>query len=186
MLPRKIWHASGGLMVALYEGLSLTRPVAAGLLLGIAGLLLALDLVRHRSPAIQGLFRANFSLILDEKDMRGFNGSTLYFGGCALAVALFPKDAACSGILALALGDPSAAIVGTYVRSPRRGRVSLAGSTACLVMAMLGARLYFPWPPAIAAGVTAAVLEAFAGSKLDNLAIPIGTSLVLHLATWPS
>ena len=182
MLPRKLWHASGGLVVAVYVGLGVTRPLAAGILLGITGLLLALDLARHRSPALQALFRRNLSLILDEKDMRGLNGSTLYFGGCALAVTLFPKDAACGGILALAFGDPSAAIVGTYVRSPRRGRVSLAGSTACLVAATLAARLFFPWPPALAAGAAAALLEAFAGSKLDNLAIPLATSLVLSLA----
>jgi dolichol kinase len=181
MLPRKIWHASGGLAVAIYVGLDLTRPVAAGLLLGIAALLLALDIARHRAPVVQGLFRRNFSRILDEKDMRGLNGSTLYFGGCALAVTLFPRDAACGGILALALGDPSAAIFGTYVRSPRWGRVSLAGTTACLVAATLGARLFFPWPPALAAGAAAALLEAFAGSKLDNLAIPFGTALVLSI-----
>lgn len=184
MLPRKIWHASGGLVVAVYVGFDVTRPVAAGILLTITGVLLALDFARHRSPAVQSLFRRNFSLILDEKDMRGLNGSTLYFGGCAFAVTLFPRDAACGGILALALGDPSAAIIGTHVRSPRWGRVSVAGSAACLVAATLGARLFFPWPPALAAGLAAALLEAFAGSKLDNLAIPLGTSLVLHLARY--
>ncbi len=184
MLPRKIWHASGALVVVAYVGLGVPRPVAALLLLGIAAFLLLLDLARHRSPFVQELFRRNFRLILDEKDMRGLNGSTLYFGGCALAATFFERDPACGGILALALGDPAAALVGSSVRSPRWGRVSLAGSAACLVAATLGARLFFPWPPALAAGAAAALLEAFAGSKLDNLAIPLGTSLVLYGATY--
>jgi len=181
MLPRKIWHASGAIIVLIYRGVDVPRPLASGILLGIVGLLLLVDLARHRVPAVQDLFRRNLRLILDEKDMRGLNGSTLYFGGCALAVTLFPPAAACGGILALALGDPAAAVVGTYARSPRRGRVSLAGTCACLVAATLGARIFFPWPPALAAGAAAALLEALAGSKLDNLAIPLGTALVLNV-----
>jgi dolichol kinase len=183
LLPRKIWHATGALVVVVYDGFAVSRPLAAGLLLGIAGLLLVLDLARHRSPGLESLFRRKLRLILDEKDLKGLNGSTLYFGGCALAVALFPREPACAGILALALADPAAALVGTSVRSPRLGRVSLAGSLACLAVATLAARWYFPWPIALLGGCAATLLEALAGSKLDNLCIPLGTSLVLHLAT---
>jgi dolichol kinase len=60
--------------------------------------------------------------------------------------------------------------------------VSVAGTTACFIAATLGARIFFPWPPALLAGAAAALLEALAGSKLDNLAIPLGTALVLSLA----
>lgn len=186
MLARKIWHATGALVVVVYQGLAVPRPVAAGILLGIAGLLLLLDLLRHRSPALESLFRRKLRLILDEKDLEGLNGSTLYFGGCALAVALFPREPACAGILALALADPAAALVGSSVRSPRYGRVSLAGSAACLVVATLAARWYFPWPVALLGGAMATLLEAVAGSKLDNLFIPLGTSLVLHVLSTGS
>jgi dolichol kinase len=180
MLARKIWHASGVIFVLIYEGLDLSRPLAAGLLLGATALLLLLDVLRHRFERIQGLFREKLHLILDEKDLPGLNGATLYWGGCGLAIALFPKEPACGGILALALGDSMAAIIGSRVRSPRWGRVSVAGSGACLVAATLAARWYFPWPVAVAGGVTAAALEAFSGTKLDNTTIPLGTSLVLY------
>jgi dolichol kinase len=181
MLPRKIWHASGAIIVLLYRGLGMARPLAAGILLGITAFLLALDFLRPRWPALQKLFRRKLSLILDPKDMRGLNGSTLYFGGCALAVALFPPGHACAGILALAFGDPAAALVGSSIRSPRWGRVSLAGTAACFAAATLGCRIFVPWPAAVAGGIAAALLEAFAGSKLDNLAIPLGTALLLTL-----
>ena len=179
MLPRKIWHASGILVVVVYEVFDVPRPVGAAILFGIALFLLGFDVLRHRSPALQDLFRRKLGVILDEKDMKGLNGSTLYFGGCAFAVALCPKDAACAGIFALAFGDPAAAIVGSSVKSPRWRRVSLAGSTACLVTATLAVRWYFPWPIALLGGIAATALEAFSGSKLDNFAIPVGTALVL-------
>lgn len=185
MLPRKVWHASGAVIVLLYRGLDIPRPLAAGILIAIALGLLALDFARHRRPTLQDLFRRKLRLILDEKDMRGLNGSTLYFGGCALAVSLFPEPAACGGVLALALGDPAAAVIGSTVRSPRWGRVSLAGSLACFVAATLGSRIFVPWPAALAGGATAMLVEAFAGSKLDNLAIPVATALALvHGTGW--
>jgi dolichol kinase len=156
----------------------MSRPVGA--ILSITACLV-LDLLRPRWPALDALFRRRLSLILDEKDLQGLNGSTLYFGGCGLAVALFREDPASVGILALALGDPAAAIVGSSVRSPRWGTKSLAGSAACLVVATLAARVFVPWPVAVAGGVAAMLLEAFAGSKLDNLAIPLGTALLVSL-----
>jgi dolichol kinase len=179
MLPRKIWHASGVLIVLIYRGLDVPRPVGAGILLGITLCLLIIDLLRPRWPALEALFRRKLSLILDEKDLRGLNGSTLYFGGCGLAVALFREDPASAGILALVLGDPAAAIVGSSVRSPRWGTKSLAGSATCFAVATLAARVFVPWPVALAGGAAAMLLEAFAGSKLDNLVIPLGTALVV-------
>lgn len=178
---RKLFHATGVLVVLVYRLAPLPRAWAAGLLFAIVALLGVLDLLRSRSPAVQAWFRRRFRAILDEKDLRGWNGSTLYFAGCAAAVALFPPDPACGGILALALGDASAAIAGGTVRSPRRGRVSLAGTLACLLAATAGGLFFFSWPVALAGGAAAALLEAFSGSKLDNLAIPVGTALVLFL-----
>lgn len=180
-LARKAFHASGVVIVLVYLGTGMSRRLCGALLLLLTLLLALVDLARHRIPALQELFERRLRTILDPKDRRGLNGSTLYFLGCTLAVLLFDRPEACAGILALALGDSSAAIVGSSVRSPRRGRVSLAGSLACLAVATLACRIFFPWPPALAAGAGAALLEAVSGSKADNLSIPIGVALLLHL-----
>ena len=180
-LARKAFHASGILVVLAYSGLPVDRTWAAVSLWGIVALLALLDLLRHRVPALQERFRSVFRHLLARKDERGLNGSTLYFGGCAIAVALFPQASACGGILALALGDPAAAIVGSSVRSPRWRNVSVAGSAACLVAATLGCRFFVPWPVALAGGAAATLLEAFSGAKLDNLTIPVGAGFVLWL-----
>jgi dolichol kinase len=179
-LSRKLFHATGIVVVVIYAGVPVSRPVAASLLAAIAILEGCVDLLRSRVPAVQRLFQKWFAALLDPKDTRGFNSSTLYFAGCALAVALFPRPHACAGILALALGDPSAAIVGSSVRSPSWNKVSVAGCAACLVAATLGCRVFFGWPAALAGGVVAMVLEAVSGSKLDNLTMPLGTATVLY------
>jgi dolichol kinase len=180
-LSRKLFHACGmGIVGAYYWG-GLDRSLVAILLWLSVAMLLSIDLIRALVPAAQERFQAAFRVLLDPKDERGLNGSTLYLGGCAFAVSLFPIAPACAGILALALGDPAAAIVGSRVNSPRWRRVSLAGSAACLVAATLSCALFYAWPAALLGGATAAVLEAFSGAKLDNLTIPIGVSTVLFL-----
>jgi len=139
------------------------------------------DLVRAKAPALQELFLATFKLIVAEKDTKGWNGSTLYFVGCALTVWLFGKPIACAGILSLALGDALAAVVGMSIPSPRRGNVSLAGSGACFIVSTLACSLFVTPAHALVGGLTACVIEAVSGAKLDNLLIPIGTAAALYL-----
>ena len=179
-LKRKLFHATGIVIILIYRGTEMDRATALWILWPIVGLLLLLDVLRARSPALQERFLAAFSHILDKKDHRGLNGSTLYFAGCTLAIMLFPPDAACGGILALALGDPAAAIVGSSIRSPKRGNVSVAGSGACFVFATAACAVFFALPRALAGGAVATVLEAVSGAKLDNLTIPLGTAAVLQ------
>ena len=182
-ISRKAFHATGIVIVLLYRGFDLDRVVASWWLWGVVALLALIDLVRAFFPPLQLLFMKSLRVIVDAKDERGFNGSTLYFAGCALAVTFFDRDAACGGILALAVGDSSAAIVGSALHSPRWGRVSLAGSGACFVFSTVAILLLgvHPWPVAIAGGVASALLEAFSGTKLDNLTMPVGVALVLSL-----
>jgi len=182
-LSRKLFHLSGVVIVLVWSLLGLERGLAIALLWACVALLALVDLLRPRLPALRMLFERSFAAILDPKDLRGFNGSTLYFAGCALAATLFAPEVAWGGILALAVGDSSAAVVGSSVRSPRWGKVSLAGSGACVLFATVAILLLraFAWPVALAGGVAAALLEAFSGSKMDNLTMPVGVALVLHL-----
>jgi dolichol kinase len=178
-LARRLFHASGIVVVLAYQGLDLGRPLVAGLAWGVVAVLLLFDLLRSRFPHVQATFQAAFRVLLQPKDERGLNTSTLYFAGCAMAVTLVPAGPACGGILALALGDPLAAIVGSSVRSPRWNKTSLAGSAACFVAALLACRIFVPWPAACAGAATATLLEAGSGAKLDNFTMPVGVALVL-------
>jgi len=179
---RKAFHAIGVVIVATYWWGPFARATVAAVLFGIAAVLAGLDLVRARSPAVQAWFFRMFGAITAEKDRHGWNGSTLYFTGCALTVALFAARPACAGVLCLALGDSLAAVVGMSVRSPRLWRgSSLAGTLTCFAVASSCCALFFAWPVAIAGGLAATALEAASGTKLDNLLIPLGTAGVLGL-----
>ena len=180
-VSRKLFHATGVVIPVVYLWTGWERWIVATILGAIFLVLLILDGVRHRFPAFEERFQGAFRLLLDPKDSSGLNGSTLYFGGCALTVALFAPAQAATGLFALSLGDPAAAVVGGSVRSPRRGRVSLAGSLACFAVSAAAAWAILPLPRALLAGGVAAVVEAVAGSKLDNFAIPVGVAAALTL-----
>ena len=181
-LARKLFHASGVAVVLVYWGLDLDRKTATWVLAAIVAALGLVDLARWRLPAVQRLFERLFRAVLERKDASGLNTSTLYFTGCLLAVVIAPKPAACGAILALALGDPTAAIIGSSIRSPKLGHASLAGTSACFLFSLIGCAFFFPvWPAAVAGAAAAALLEAVSGAKMDNLTIPAGTALVLSL-----
>lgn len=178
---RKLFHAVGVVVVGIYLWGPFSRTVVAACLGGIAVALGILDLARARNPALQDLFFRLFGAITAEKDRKGWNGSTLYFTGCALTVALFDQPLACAAILCLALGDSLAAVVGMSVRSPRWRNSSLAGSATCLVVTTACCWPFVGWPAAIVGGVAATILEALSGTKMDNLLIPLGTAAALFL-----
>lgn len=173
---RKLFHMSGVVVPILYLATDVQRVHLASGLLAIAFLLAALDLARYRIEPLQSFFKARLNLILDPKDLRGPNGSTLYALGCGITVALFERDIACAGLFALILGDPAAALVGRSIRSPKRGNVSVAGSLACLVVTCAATYPLLGSPRFLWAGLLATVAEAFAGSRYDNLVIPIAVA----------
>ncbi|MEE8106327.1 MAG: hypothetical protein V3T86_12400 [Planctomycetota bacterium] len=173
---RKLFHMSGVFIPMLYLTTEVPRVHLAVALFAVGLSLAALDIARHRSEALQSLFKARIKLILDPKDLRGPNGSTLYFLGCGITVALFERDIACAGLFALILGDPAAALVGRSIRSPKRGNVSVAGSLGCFVVTCASTYPLLGALRSVWAGLLATVAEALAGSRYDNLVIPIAVA----------
>jgi dolichol kinase len=178
---RKLFHMSGVFIPVLYLGTDLQRTHLAIALFAVAISLAILDTLRYRIDALQTFFKARLNLILDPKDLLGPNGSTLYFLGCGITVALFEREVACAGLFALMLGDPAAALVGRSIRSPKRGNVSVAGSLACFVVTFGATYPLLSWPRPILAALLGTVAEAVAGSRYDNLVIPIAVAGPLSL-----
>jgi len=154
----------------------------------LAGLLLALvvtlgvDLGRRHAgfrqaidTCLPGVFRS------DER--AGISGASLLAAGYLLAAAVFPAPAAAGGILALAVGDPAAAVVGRWY-SARHQLVgkTWVGSLACFACTWLVLWAVPPWNATVAVGgaAMAALIERRSG-RLDNLLIPVGVALLLNL-----
>jgi len=143
----------------------------------------SLDLMRLHSG-----FRHSLDVLLPgvyrDDEVGRPSGATLLAAGYLLAVALLPAEAAAGGILALAVGDPAASVVGRWYGS-RRGLgagKTWIGSLTCFLatLPVIWVLPYFDLPAAAGAAAMAALIERRAGG-LDNLLIPIGVGLLLRL-----
>ena len=179
---RRLFHAVNGVaVVTVLEVLDLpTRTAVTALIAVFLGLLL-LDVVRLRIPAANDLFFRAFARLVSPREATGVASSTWYALGLILALALFPRAYALTGILVLALADPAASYVGRrWGRRPFLG-ASMEGTVVFAATAL--AVLWFRHPPGVAL-VTApltALAERFSWPLDDNLTLPVATAAILTL-----
>jgi dolichol kinase len=116
--------------------------------------------------------------------MPGVSGGTLLLVGDLLAAALFSPPAAAGGIMALAVGDPAAAVVGRWYGARRglTGQKTWLGSLGCFLAAVPAIWVIpgLPLPAAAAGAAMAALVERRAG-RLDNLLLPVAVAMLLGL-----
>ena len=174
---RKLVHIGGGAVVPLAWACGIDRWLA----LSAAALVTLLAAVNHRRrllPAIEDVGRDSY-------------GTVAYGLSITLLLAwLWPEraDAACAGVLVMALGDGLAGLVGPQVASPSwqvlGERRSLAGTgtmaVASLTVLLLLAEVTQPTAPGpplllVIAGAATA-LEQLALLGLDNLTVPLAVA----------
>lgn len=179
---RRVFHAFNGSAIAV--GLTLL-PVSRGMaLVVLAGVLLGLvvlDVVRLRSAKANALFFSAFRHLASPREAGGPASSTWYTLGVILALALFSRQAAVSGILVLAFADPAASYGGRrWGRRPFLG-ASLEGTAifALTAFAVLAPR--HPVPVAAAAAVACALAERLSWPLDDNLTIPVAGAAAITL-----
>lgn len=173
-------HASFGILVA---GMLTFLPIpwgwALALLVVALAVMVGLDLIRLRVPKVNAAFFRWFRYVASPREATGIASSTWYTLGMTLSVAFFPRSAAVSGILVLALADPAASWVGR-----RWGRRRFLGATlegtaafAAVAVAVLGAR-HGP-ATAAAAAVAATLAERVSWPVDDNVTVPVVTAAVV-------
>ena len=102
-------------------------------------------------------------------------------------LSIISRESAIAGVLMLGLGDGMAALVGTrwgkhtflvYNKSKRsiEGCIAMASASVLIVLLFTEVSLLY----AIFIGLVAAVIEAFSPSSLDNISVPVLTSLVVE------
>ncbi len=132
-----------------------------------------IEVIRIRHPRIRdGLSRA--VPVFRPSEAAGPSGAFWLLVGYA-AAAWFPTPASVAGVLAGALADPAASLVGS--RWGRGARKSLAGTAAAWVvsLAILGG-LSLPLVAVLAGASAAAALERWPGPADDNLIVPPGVA----------
>jgi dolichol kinase len=183
-MPRKTLHLTTSVVpLALWMGLS-QRTVAAALIL-LFGIACAVELARRRSVAVASRFDATVGAMLREHEVtRGITGATWLLAAFALTVLVAPLPAAIAATWAGAIGDGSAAIVGSAWRRARGGAgKSAAGSVACVITTAVGAWWLagFGAVVALTLGLVAASVERPSVALDDNVRVTIGVAMVAAL-----
>ena len=177
---RRLFHAfNGSALAGLLTVWAPPETATVWVLAGLFGLLLTLDLLRLNSESANKAFFRWFSLLASPREATGLASSTWYALGIVLVLALFPWQAAISGILVMALADPAASYIGK-----RWGqRPFLDGSVLGFVVfvAVAGIILGLRHPPgsAIPTALVAALAERRSWPLDDNLAVPLVTAGML-------
>ena len=193
-LQRKAIHL--GALVLPLAMLALPRALALGVLSGLAGLAVFLDVARQRVPAVRRvLVDKAFGWMMRAEEVPPVGGPLVFNGAvwmclsAAACVWLFPPSVGAAALAMLMLGDGAAAVVGRRVgRTKWPGTPkSVEGSAAYVVAAFAMGLAVTLWPGAQLT-VLACVVGAVVGAALEALPIPVNDNfrvpVLSGLAMW--
>jgi phytol kinase len=170
-LSRKTLHLTTAL-VPVCLAVGMPQRLVAAILVGLFGVV---EFARRRSPTVAARFSAIVGAMLRPHERtRGITGATWLLAAFALTTLAAPITAAIAATWAGAMGDASAAVVGTAWRRRRGGSgKTLAGSLACAATTALGAWWLAGVTPGWAAllGVIAALAERPTRGLDDNVRV---------------
>jgi diacylglycerol kinase (CTP) len=173
-IPRKALHVSVGfLTLSLHANGLRTSQIHPALLTALIPIT-AIDVLRHRLPALNRLYVSAVGALMRESEVHGYNGVIAYLAGSWAALRFLPPDVAVVAVLLLSWCDTAASTVGRqwgrYTPMVRRGK-SVAGSAAALVVGVATAWGFWGW----AVGSDAPEANAFQGV----LALPASATRLL-------
>ncbi len=148
---------------------------------------------RVRSPAVNARLMKFFGPVAHAHEWHRVNSSTWFVTGLLLIAAVFPRPACAVAVMALAVGDPAASLVGrrfgrTRLRSGRSVEGTLAFAVVATVASAVLLRLGFHMRPSMAlalgavAGITGAITEVSSERLDDNFSIPVTVAAVVTAA----
>ncbi len=193
-LARKAIHLSSAIVPAAYAA-GLRRDLLAALLGGALVVALAVELSRRHVARVRDPFERLLGALLRPHERARWSGATWMLVAYLLAVALFPRPVAVAAMLAVALGDAAAAVIGRWAGA-RRAATSpapapgagktWAGTVACGVATILGALLVARLAPgaALACAVAAALAERPSGPLDDNVRVALAAGGGAQLAAF--
>lgn len=183
-LPRKLWHASSGMvMISILIWNYPSKSMALQILSVAAVLLLVIDIVRFSSREGKSFFQTYFGQLAGSKEEDGPNASFFYAVSLLIAVLLFSPRIAMGAIASLAIGDPIAAIVGIMFGRRRVWGKSFEGAAANAFVSFILINFLVQSPLVAASGAVAgAFVELLPIPKVDdNLSVPIVSGLVMTI-----
>ena len=189
---RKLYHFVMGAICFTLYGVVLPEKTALWTLAIVGGAFVVLDLLRLRWPWLNRLALKFFGKLMRREELTTLTANSWYVLGLLAAGLLFPKPYALLGLAFLAVGDPTAAVVGTrWGKVPLRSGKSLEGTLANFVASAVVAFFTALWLfklngadallVAFVGGAASAVAEAAPTPVNDNFAIPVISAGLLLL-----
>lgn len=189
---RKFYHFLMGMMCFSLYAFLVERDQALVLLLGLGGALVVGDLIRLRFTSVNNIALRLFGNLMRREELKSISGNSFYVLGLLTVVLLFPKPIVLLSVLFLAVGDPTAAVVGTlYGKHKLIGKKSIEGAGANLIVSAIAAflfgLLYLHLGPgkaavlAIIGGMTSMCAELCPAPVDDNFSIPVFSAILLSV-----
>ena len=177
-LLRKVLHALFGvlaLFLAIEIWTELKPAIFRWVLVAALLLFLALDYLRIELGVKLPLYEQTAK----PKEEGHMHAMTFGVIGTALTFLLFDFTIAFTALAMFYLGDPAAALTGTYFGKHRIRRKTLEGSLAFLAVAFgIGYVILQSWKVAALMAITAALTELLLDRMDDNLVVPLTTGTI--------
>ncbi len=184
--PRTLFHTFTGLtIVSIYGLTSISRELSLIILGAVALFFLLGDLFRQFIPGVNRLAHKIFKGIIRQEEKRKVASTTYYVIGCWIAILAFPRLIASIAVLLLVVGDTSA----KTIRQAKGRYFVLEAILGNFIVCFLVAWFIFkvaeiPNPIVLsflgALGASAAEMIP----KIDNLAIPISSGILMTLGVY--
>jgi dolichol kinase len=193
-LERKFYHFMMGMICFSLYAFLVEKTTALLLLALIGGPLVVLDILRLKNPEMNDVALRIFGKFMRREELKSVSGNSFFVMGLLVIVAFFPKPVVLLSVLYLAIGDPVAAVVGSfYGRHKIIGKKSWEGAGANFLCSSLASWAmgfsYFGFSAEKALilgllGGTVSVLAELLPTPIDdNFTIPVVSSLLLSVLT---
>lgn len=182
---RQLYHSLSGLALVFILSF-LDKPADVYLTLTLLFFAITIETTRLYLPGINRMFISCFGILMRSEERDNPTGTLYYLLGALIALLLFPKEIVLFSMTVLAVGDPSAYIVGYNFGRLRIGKKSMEGSLAFWAASVIaGFLLHRLWinlsvTDIVTGGLTGAVIELIPVRINDNLTIPVITSAALY------
>lgn len=183
-MGRRLFHLLTCLSLSIMA-LNIPRDTFLWFLFALASLLLIVDVVRLTWFTSNRLFILVFGRLMRQNETYQLTGSIYVLVGCLVALLIFDRDIAVTGMIFLGVGDAFAGLVGERWGRHKILSKSLEGSAAfffsCVVVGLIFnfVVIDISFIVLIVGALCAAVVELLPLPVNDNLAIPLLSAAIM-------
>jgi dolichol kinase len=175
---RKLYHLFGGIaLLSLYYILGREHAL---IFYAVSFLIvLGLDLIRLKIPAVNQFIFTWFGSFIRKNEEHKLTGTAPYILGIGLSLYAYSPGVATTAICFLAFGDVAATTMGERYGKTKIGDKSLEGSAAFIIAALVSGLFLQLIGVSLATGVM--ILGALVAAGVEIIPLPVNDNLVIPI-----